>query len=114
MKNKNIIKELNEMLENEKKLTIESIVFNENEENTEMDNYVNDEYSEEDNSEAEYPQDQEINNGIQDKINQIRQICLQTISELADNPTSNEYDLMKKIWNLCDKTLEGKKENVNT
>lgn len=113
MKEKNIIKELDDMLQNERKLTIESIVFNENEDNTEMDNYVDDEYSEEDNTDDEYSQEPNVSSGIQDKINQIRQICLQTISELADNPTSNEYDLMKKIWNLCDKTLEGKKENVN-
>ena len=41
-------------------------------------------------------------------INQIRQIALQGIAKLANNPTSIQYDALKKVWQIIDKTVEVK------
>lgn len=39
-------------------------------------------------------------------INQIRQIALQGIAKLANNPSSLQYDALKKVWQIIDKTVE--------
>lgn len=43
-------------------------------------------------------------------INKIRQIALQGISKLANNPESPLYDTLKKVWQILDKTVETKEE----
>lgn len=45
-------------------------------------------------------------------INQIRQIALQGIAKLANNPESPLYDTLKKVWQIIDKTVETKEEEV--
>lgn len=39
-------------------------------------------------------------------INNIRQLALQGIAKLANNPTSIQYDALKKVWQIIDKTVE--------
>lgn len=39
-------------------------------------------------------------------INQIRQLALQGIAKLANNPTSIQYDALKKVWQIIDKTVD--------
>lgn len=55
--------------------------------------------------EAAAEEGQEISPSVKEKINQIRAIALDGVRELADNPTSKEYDVMKRIWNICDKSI---------
>lgn len=43
---------------------------------------------------------------IKNEIDQIRQIALSTIARLAENPVSESYQMMKKIWMMCDKAIE--------
>lgn len=43
---------------------------------------------------------------IKNEIDQIRQIALKTIARLAENPTAESYQMMKKIWMMCDKAIE--------
>lgn len=43
---------------------------------------------------------------IKNEIDQIRQIALKTIARLAENPVSESYQMMKKIWMMCDKAIE--------
>ncbi len=43
---------------------------------------------------------------IKNEIDQIRQIALKTIAKLAENPTAESYQMMKKIWMMCDKAIE--------
>lgn len=43
---------------------------------------------------------------IKNEIDQIRQIALKTIARLAENPLSESYQMMKKIWIMCDKAIE--------
>ena len=45
---------------------------------------------------------------VDSAIDEIRQIALKTIAKLASDPTDEKYQLMKKIWQLCDKTIEDK------
>ena len=45
---------------------------------------------------------------VTNMINQIRQIALQGIAKLANNPTSPQYDALKKVWQIIDKTVEVK------
>lgn len=40
-------------------------------------------------------------------IDQIRVLTIQGIAKLAKNPTSEGYQLLKKIWTLVDKSVEG-------
>lgn len=49
--------------------------------------------------------------GVKDEINQIRTIALKTIARLSDYPNSEGYDMMKKIWNMCDKAMAPAKED---
>ena len=50
---------------------------------------------------------------VTDTINKIRQMALQAIAKLADNPTSKQYDIMKRIWNICDKSFDNKNNETN-
>lgn len=95
------------------KLTVESLVFSEDAVPTPEPELppVEDETEFISKEELGVDVPNEGNKNIQDKINQIRQLCLQAITELANDPTSQEYDLMKRIWNLVDKTIENKKED---
>lgn len=43
---------------------------------------------------------------IKNEIDQIRQIALRTIARLAEDPTAESYQMMKKIWMMCDKAIE--------
>ena len=43
---------------------------------------------------------------IEKELTQIRKIALSVINRLADQPTSEDYNTMKKIWNLVDRAIE--------
>ena len=43
---------------------------------------------------------------IKNEIDQIRQIALKTIARLAESLVSESYQMMKKIWMMCDKAIE--------
>ena len=46
-------------------------------------------------------------------ISKIRMIALQRIAELADETNSPEYELMKKIWNMCDQETKADKKDLD-
>lgn len=76
-----------------------------------LEEYISSEYFDETESEPEvdkYSEDTEINGiaPIKDDLNKIRQICFGAIARLAEDPTSDSYQLMKKVWMMCDKALE--------
>lgn len=115
---KELITEMRSMLK-EPKLTLENMIF------SEMDNDDVDSNTEQcrDNCDG---MDNGADNGkdtrstsnpsISSSISQIRKIALGAISRISDNPTSPEYDLLKKIWNMCDKGIESNsvKKHGNT
>ena len=96
---------LGKMLTEMKKLTLENYIL-----------------PEEDSFEEEMPQEddvlpqQEVDNdvtGIEKELTQIRKIALSVINRLADQPTSPQYDTMKKIWNMVDKAIEQPQKGNN-
>jgi len=95
--NFNDVNNLSHMLTEMKKLTLEHYIL-----------------PEEDSFEEEIPQEDDVLpqdkgsdvTGIEKELTQIRKIALSVINRLADQPTSNQYDTMKKIWNMVDKAIE--------
>lgn len=119
-KNRNtseIISEMRQML-HEPKLTVENMIFSELDDKDfdnrrDSEEYYDEEPNYSDNQKQTVTDDTV---SVNDSINKIRQIALSAIAQLADDPSSPEYDLMKKIWNLCDKKFEiqnGNKRNNN-
>lgn len=97
------IDEMKRMLNGTKRLTLESFIM------PEEDEYFGDEdmmpSRDEEMREPVQPKGQEIS-GIEKELTQIRKIALSVINRLADQPTSPQYDTMKKIWNMVDKAIE--------
>ena len=105
-----LINEMRSMLkkgENKrKKLTVEAVVFDSPE--MEMNNPGFDDGL------PDYFEDgDQISGKTFQIVNQMRIMCLDGLRELANNPESPEYDLLKKIWNLCDKTVGADQKNDN-
>ena len=100
------INEIREMLGTTKKLTLESFIMPD-----EDVSYTDETVVPQDNIEElpkeEKQVDSSINiSGIEKELTQIRKIALSVINRLADQPTSPQYDTMKKIWNMVDKAIE--------
>lgn len=51
-----------------------------------------------------------INGAGRELVDKIRKVSLQGMADLAETPDIPEYDILKKIWQLCDKNLSEKKE----
>lgn len=102
--NREIIDEMKLMLEDKPSLTLESFVMPHMEENEEEE-YNGEE--QEPNVPIEEPEEIAADNsGIEKELTQIRKIALSAINKLADRPTSNQYKVMKQIWNQVDKATE--------
>lgn len=68
-------------------------------------------------TEEEYPmEDEEItpetSEAVESYVDHIRKYSLNALSALADNPESEEYQMLKKIFQMCDKKPE-KKDGMN-
>lgn len=101
------INEMRKMLSETKKLTLENFIMPEEEEP-----YGDEAVLRQDDSEMEMPQQSKIS-GIEEELTQIRKIALGVINRLADQPTSQQYDTMKKIWNMVDKAIEQPQKGNN-
>lgn len=102
MKKRDNFKEVNDMrkmLAETKRLTLEHYILPEEEDSFEQ------EIPQEDNILPQQEMDNEVS-GIEKELTQIRKIALSVINRLADQPTSPQYDTMKKIWNMVDKAIE--------
>lgn len=53
-----------------------------------------------------------VEKSIDSYVDHIRKYALNGLSELCDNPESEEYQMLKKIFQMCDKKPE-KKEGMN-
>ena len=104
MKNKikNSIEIINENINEVEKLLKESMSFyNEDEFDSREDETVND------NDIEEEPQLTDSKN-IESYIDNIRKYSLNGLSALCDTPDSEEYQMLKKIFQMCDKKPEKK------
>lgn len=112
---KQLINEMRSMLDDGKskkrKLTVESLVFDDPEMGMQPDEMNNPGF---DDGQPDYFEDgDQISGKTFQIVNQMRIMCLDGLRVLANNPESSEYDLLKKIWNLCDKTVGVDQKNDN-
>lgn len=98
---RHLIKDMKLMMESKPSYTVESYVFGEDDAQDEPGDAP---YADDMHNSVETTPKADINGRIQ----QIRKLVLQSLAEIADDPTSTEYDLFKKLLNLCDKTIEMK------
>ena len=100
------INEIREMLGTTKKLTLEGFIMPD-EDVSYTDEKVVPQDTVEEFPKEEKQEDRGVNiTGIEKELTQIRKIALSVINRLADQPTSPQYDTMKKIWNMVDKAIE--------
>lgn len=94
------IKRLNSLVESIKddsKKTFDKLV-----ENIHFDELSDEELEKEGNTKKDEEKTSPDVNGVA-FFNDIRKICLNGISQLSEDPTSVEYETLKRIWDLCDK-----------
>lgn len=116
---KEIITEMKLMLNENPTLTLENFImpenfnddFSEDETFTDNNNYKNVPQENQPKDKAELPIENKIS-GIEKELTQIRKIALNVITRLADQPSSEQYILMKKIWNTVDKAIENGNEKT--
>lgn len=100
---KSFIKNINKNIEEVELMLKESMNFYEEDE---IDsNYGDDEY------EPEASEMSEPQKNVESYIEHIRKYSLNGLSALCDNPDSDEYQMLKKIFQMCDKKPE-KKDNM--
>ena len=113
------INEIREMLGTTKKLTLESFIMpDEDASYTRREAQADERVAPQDNVEEfskEEKQGDGVANisGIEKELTQIRKIALSVINRLADRPTSEDYNTMKKIWNLVDRAIESNSSESN-
>ena len=92
------INEIREMLGTTKKLTLEGFIMPDEDVSYTDEKVV---------PQEEKQEDRGVNiTGIEKELTQIRKIALSVINRLADQPTSEDYNTMKKVWNMVDKAIE--------
>lgn len=95
-----LINEMQSLLKTPK-LTLENFIFSEDEHDFEPEE-----------EEVEEPERFEVPQGtgvdVTDDIIKIRKLALDAIGKVADDPTGEQYQLLKKIWNMVDKAYEAK------
>lgn len=112
---KNNIKTINENIKEVEKLLKESMNFYE--EDSMEDENLNDFNEEEfETTEMDEPVENNIeipsieNKNIDSYVDHIRKYALNGLSALCENPESEEYQMLKKIFQMCDKKPENKEK----
>jgi hypothetical protein len=112
---KNNIKTINENIKEVEKLLKESMNFYE--EDSMEDENLNDFDEEEfETTEMDEPVENNIetpsieNKNIDSYVDHIRKYALNGLSALCENPESEEYQMLKKIFQMCDKKPENKEK----
>lgn len=105
--NQQLINEMRSILDEgknaKKRVTVESIVFDDPEMGMQPDEMNNPGFD--DGQPDFFEEGDTISSETAQIVNQMRIMCLDCLRKMANNPESPEYDLFKKIWNLCDKTV---------
>ena len=110
-----LITEMKQMLGNKKNLTVESLVFNEGEEDYDFSEENDEQIPSENEYEIEMD-NTDCNNTIEAEvkpmIDQIRKMALQGIAKLAEHPECETYTTLKKIWQMVDKAIENQNKGL--
>lgn len=105
------INEINKNIQEAEKMLKESMSFCEDDSAEEFDVETDIPTSE---VEAEINDEEPVvaNSAVDSYIDHIRKYTLNGLAALCDNPESEEYQMLKKIFQMCDKKAE-KKDTVN-
>lgn len=106
--------EIHKLAEKMPKTLNETIHFTENgEENPYDEEESFPEHAENDSFEEthEEPSAENMNPAGKELVDKIRKVSLQGMADLAETPNAPEYEILKKIWQTCDKALIEKKED---
>jgi hypothetical protein len=106
------IKEIKKNINEVEKLLKESMNFYE--EDSLETSGMDDMDTMEDDEQMDYENEPMVNNNssVESYIDHIRKYSLNGLSALCENPDSEEYQMLKKIFQMCDKKPE-KKDGVN-
>ena len=108
-----LIREMKQMLGEKKNLTVESLVFNESDEDYTYDEGNGTPMENEYEIDVDTtPSDSGVETEVKPMIDQIRKMALQGISKLAEHPESETYNTLKKIWQLVDKAIESQNKTI--
>lgn len=110
-----LITEMKQMLDNKKSLTVESLVFNESEEDYSYDEESDEQIPAENEYEIEMDSTEcgsNIEAEVKPMIDQIRKMALQGIAKLAEHPECETYSTLKKIWQMVDKAIESQNKGL--
>lgn len=117
---KNSMNLINENIKEVEKLLKESMSFYEEEDNIGNEEFETEEPSleEEPEMEEEFPVEEEPEmekpiietKNIDSYVDHIRKYALNGLSALCENPESEEYQMLKKIFQMCDKKPENKEK----
>ena len=65
------------------------------------------------NEEPEVEQTQEVGMDVEAFVDDIRKKALKGMAQLAENPEDYRYQILKKIWQICDKKPEDQQQIQN-
>ena len=105
------INEINKDIKEAEKLLKESMGFYEEESMDDVDITEPVEDDIENESDLDEPSPVVSSTSVESYIDHIRKYTLNGLAALCDNPESEEYQMLKKIFQMCDKKAE-KKENM--
>ena len=110
----NDIEKINENIKEVEMLLKEAMNFCEDDsiEEPEMDEEPMMEPEMDDIEENDIEMEEPIEQSVDSYVDHIRKYALNGLSALCDNPESEEYQMLKKIFQMCDKKPE-KKEGMN-
>lgn len=108
----NEIKDL--LLQNDRNpLTVESLVFGDEEMNPDELNSPGFDGGKDYDFKVDDNGNTIMNGDVKGILDKMRVMCLQGMTKLSNTPQAPEYDILKKIFNLIDKTVEVKDTNNN-
>lgn len=122
MKRKNFkqsVKSIHNISKRIPKTINEAINFNEYDDDEYGDDGFEDEYSDDKYNNSKIGTGQNFGDvddlNVDDFINDTRKKSLQIMAKLADEPENKTYEIAKRIWQICDKSLADEKaENENS
>lgn len=114
-KHREAINEIRGLLRDNAKtpLTVESLVFGDEEKNPDELNSPGFDGGKDYDFQVDANGNTIMNGDVKGILDKMRVMCLQGMTKLSNTPQAPEYDILKKIFNLIDKTVEVKTDNQN-
>ena len=114
-KHRGQINEIRDLLwENDRNpLTVESLVFGDEEMNPDELNSPGFDGGKDYDFKVDANGNTIMNGDVKGILDKMRVMCLQGMTKLSNTPQAPEYDILKKIFNLIDKTVEVKDNSQN-